>query len=543
MADKSAIENTLRINLEFSTGKWNQQVKGAANQLNTLNKRVNLTEKNLGKASKAATGFGNAMQFALGFLGTRALLDNALAFDRADNRMRAATESLEEFNKASKLANNLARELGVSTLSASRGYATLIAATRGSGIEGEGTERLFKSILSTSAALSLTADETNSVLLAFSQVASKGRAAAEEIRGQIGERIPGFFLKLADSIGVTTKELSKMLDEGLLTSDIALEASARALESAFGEAAQDNAASLTANVTRLADALKIVASETIRIAKDFVPIFQISNEIIGRYGDVNRLAVENSELFSRQLAQIRREQEEANNAFKEGNTTLDERNERLRDLSEIVKNVQLGGQDILKFSGQLSADDYIQIQRLITELNTDIELGYEKATDSRIDDETRLADWVIRENKRAQKERIKAIEDYEKKRFNLEQKRRDAQQSRREFFRQVEREATERAVDENIAILKNSISELNAERESLLNNQYLSPEEANQVSFIEAVSSGGIDDIRKNIEAESREIGATKGDVNYAKEQLNKLTDIDSELKSLNERLENLETV
>jgi hypothetical protein len=168
-----------------SVGKASSRTTTAtknANKFGTSISNINVKSRS---ASKSVGGLSSALGAFVTVQSARAAFKNALAFDRVENRMRAATVSTEEFNQKTAIAADLANKLGVDLVSASRGYATLTAATRGSGVEGTVTDQLFESILKTSAALSLTADETNSVILAFGQVASKGRAAAEEIRGQI----------------------------------------------------------------------------------------------------------------------------------------------------------------------------------------------------------------------------------------------------------------------------------------------------------------------------------------------------------------------
>jgi tape measure domain-containing protein len=56
--------------------------------------------------------------------------------------------------------------------------------------------------------------DMQSALLATSQVFSKGKVSAEELRQQIGERLPGAFTIFAQSIGKTPQELDKMLEKG-----------------------------------------------------------------------------------------------------------------------------------------------------------------------------------------------------------------------------------------------------------------------------------------------------------------------------------------
>ncbi|MGK9450433.1 tape measure protein [Acidithiobacillus caldus] len=68
--------------------------------------------------------------------------------------------------------------------------------------------------------MGLSAQETTGALLAISQMMSKGTVQAEELRGQLGDRLPGTFQIAARAMGVSTSALSDMLDKGeLLATD------------------------------------------------------------------------------------------------------------------------------------------------------------------------------------------------------------------------------------------------------------------------------------------------------------------------------------
>lgn len=104
-------------------------------------------------------------------------------------------------------------ELGLSFTDTAEGAKKLFAAARGTEVEKDANQ-IFKAFSTMGAALKLTGDETNSVFLAVSQMISKGKVSAEELRLQLAERMPGAVTLFAKSIGVTTKELDQMLQNG-----------------------------------------------------------------------------------------------------------------------------------------------------------------------------------------------------------------------------------------------------------------------------------------------------------------------------------------
>ncbi|EPW0596963.1 tape measure protein, partial [Shigella sonnei] len=59
------------------------------------------------------------------------------------------------------------------------------------------------------------------ILKAFEQMASKGKIQAEELRGQLGDRMAGAFQLFARSLGMTTEELDKAMKDGkVLSKDV-----------------------------------------------------------------------------------------------------------------------------------------------------------------------------------------------------------------------------------------------------------------------------------------------------------------------------------
>ena len=65
------------------------------------------------------------------------------------------------------------------------------AATSAANIPISVTNELFASVTKASATLGLSGERTSLVLQALSQMASKGTVSMEELRGQLGESLPG----------------------------------------------------------------------------------------------------------------------------------------------------------------------------------------------------------------------------------------------------------------------------------------------------------------------------------------------------------------
>ena len=60
----------------------------------------------------------------------------------------------------------------------------------------------------------MSADDSNGVMLALSQMMSKGKVSSEELRLQMGERLPVALQAMAKAAGVSISGLDKLMKEG-----------------------------------------------------------------------------------------------------------------------------------------------------------------------------------------------------------------------------------------------------------------------------------------------------------------------------------------
>lgn len=141
--------------------------------------------------------------------------------------------------------------LGLDLNSAGASYANFIAAATQSNVPLTEARRTFLAIAGASATLKLSASDTEGALRALQQMVSKGTVSAEELRGQLGERLPGAFAAAARAVGVTEKELGKMLQRGELIASDFLPKFTRELEKTFGDGTEQAADSIEANTNRI----------------------------------------------------------------------------------------------------------------------------------------------------------------------------------------------------------------------------------------------------------------------------------------------------
>lgn len=111
--------------------------------------------------------------------------------------------------------------------------------------------RIFTSVTNAGAALQLSTEQMNGAFIALGQMISKGKVQAEELRGQLGERLPGAFQMAAKAMGMTTAELDKFMADGKLTAEELLPRLAEVLEEKYGNAAEAAANTVQGSINRM----------------------------------------------------------------------------------------------------------------------------------------------------------------------------------------------------------------------------------------------------------------------------------------------------
>ena len=170
-------------------------------------------------------------------------------FERAMVLLKGSTEGAAvEFEYIKTLANRLGLELGTTA----DAYVSLTAATKGTNLQGQATRDIFEAVSIAMASLGKSSADTQGALLAISQMVSKGVVSMEELRGQLGERLPSAFPLAAQAMNMTTKELDKFISTGELATDVFLPKFSAELKKTFGDVRDIEG--YTASLNRLGNA-------------------------------------------------------------------------------------------------------------------------------------------------------------------------------------------------------------------------------------------------------------------------------------------------
>lgn len=216
------------------------QIKKLDKQLKSVDASVGQFQRSVGNYGSAWNRLGGFMRTAAAAFGVYSALDvgrkifmQVKEIDQLNKAMIQVTETTDAFNQATIFLSNLAERTGVDLNDLQFSYTKFLASAKETNLTLAETQDIFTQTATAGAVLGLSTDQVNGAMRALEQILSKGKVQAEEIRGQLGERLPGAFQILAKSMGKTTEELNKMLEDGKVISDEVLPGFAKALEETF----------------------------------------------------------------------------------------------------------------------------------------------------------------------------------------------------------------------------------------------------------------------------------------------------------------------
>lgn len=229
-------------------GKANKVAQDQMRQISgEFTRGANTIERSFaGVAAVTAGAFSTAAIMAF----AKETVAASLAAEKLNLQFKAAAGNAELAAKELGYIKGVSRNLGLDFADTATAYGKFMAATRNTSIEGETSRRVFEGVSKAVTALGLRSDEAAGIFLALSQMMSKGKVSAEELNGQLGERLPGALKLAADGMGLTTAELMKQMQAGKIMSSDLLPKLAAEMEKTYGKAAEEAATKGQASINR-----------------------------------------------------------------------------------------------------------------------------------------------------------------------------------------------------------------------------------------------------------------------------------------------------
>lgn len=222
---------------------------------------INLLTENFKRGTNQVKAAFRSMQMQIltfaaalgaGGLGLTNLVSRFIDVARETNRVTTALKNvsgtMSQYADNQKYLLDLAKKYGLEINALTANYAKFTAAASISGMSMIDQRKVFESVSRACTAFGMSADDSNGVMLALSQMMSKGKISSEELRLQMGERLPVALQAMAKAAGVSVAGLDKLLKQGKLMSKDVLPKFAEALNEMIPNVDTDN---LETSVNRL----------------------------------------------------------------------------------------------------------------------------------------------------------------------------------------------------------------------------------------------------------------------------------------------------
>lgn len=231
-------------------------VNGAISSF-TAQVRAAHTEASKSTSSFSSMGMAIAGLASVGLIADqfRKLYESIAQVERSFARFKFANNGdLKAAAEDMQFAREQADRLGLPLKAVEDGYSGLASSMRSAGFSVKETRETFLGVAEGARVLGLSADDTRGVFLALGQIASKGTLSMEELRQQLGERLPVVMQVAAKATGKTTQELVKLISTGSITAKDFLARFGSAMRRTFENDLPAATDSLQANVNRMQNA-------------------------------------------------------------------------------------------------------------------------------------------------------------------------------------------------------------------------------------------------------------------------------------------------
>lgn len=257
--------------------------------------------------------------------------DTLVMLDSFKFAMQKITGSNVEAAEAFQFVTAMSDAYGISLAKTADRYVKFSTAARQSGLTLFDTQNIYNSMSKASGVLGLKTHEVEGVFLALEQMLSKGKVTTEELRRQLGERLPGAmgmmvtaYNRLHPKQEVTMAQFDKLLKKGQVLSAEILPEFAKVVETELGINAVESVDTLIASMTRADNAYTTMIADMERGTGKLAAMFQgFYNLIAEIWEDIGELFLTTSEMGDKsfqlgfavgrvELAQLLRDEQDIN---------------------------------------------------------------------------------------------------------------------------------------------------------------------------------------------------------------------------------------
>lgn len=143
-----------------------------------------------------------------------AVADYNAQLNLAKTTLGQVSLSQDDYNRRLDLARQISKDYTLGLRETITGYAQVAAAASANNLTFKETETIYRGVVAAAVAFGKSQADIDAIVTATTQVLSKGKISAEELQGQIGERLPGAVARFAEATNRSLPQLAKDLQDG-----------------------------------------------------------------------------------------------------------------------------------------------------------------------------------------------------------------------------------------------------------------------------------------------------------------------------------------
>jgi lambda family phage tail tape measure protein len=258
------LETIFRLGVEVTgtgnIGKLNSELDKTAAATNKVTKGFEAMANMDKKLSSLVFNF-KSMAATLGvFEGLRSIVDAGVQFQQF-NRIMEVSVGADKAAASIQFITDVSSKYGLQLETLMQQYGKLAAATKGTTLNLSDVNNMTIGLSKASATLGLSADGMAKINLAIQQIAQKGKVYSEELRGQLGEKLPGAFALAAKASKMSMVELNDALSKGTIDAMAFFRNFAKSLNDEYATGAEKASTSAQKAFNELANSIFLLKVE------------------------------------------------------------------------------------------------------------------------------------------------------------------------------------------------------------------------------------------------------------------------------------------
>lgn len=228
--------------------EYDRELRIAQQEFDRLNARVVAADRAVGRFQRNVGNYSNSIiksakdiLAAFGLVAGAQMLANIAKdifettkeIQSMDMALKQVTQTQEAYAQSQMFLSRVSEAYGADLGKLTTQFTQFYVSAKDK-ISASQIENIFESVTKAGATMGLSVQSQERAFMALNQMMSKGTIQAEELRGQLGEALPGALTIMAKALGVSEKQLGEMMKQGQLLAADVLPKFAKQLEITYG---------------------------------------------------------------------------------------------------------------------------------------------------------------------------------------------------------------------------------------------------------------------------------------------------------------------